>query len=446
MRPDDQRTTSPLSIPSRDGGLNVGARSASNEEVANLARGQIDAIFGGSPTDSAPLADTLQPEPSTSTPASEPQNTSTTSASPQPASGFEPGPGAVSMQNIQYANQQSDADNPYERSHNRDQAATQPQANNWQTYHSAWQNYYQQYYERYYVGQVHEAKKSLEAQSEIYKDNGAPAAIADQTISTDEALYDLRSQLRSKINQQAGKIRKSRHFWPAVAAGLVMVAFVLLQYNRFFVSYVQAYVVPGKMEPASLIAAPGGSGAVSPDPKLIIPTIAVDVPIVWDADAASKASLDAAMMKGVAWFNIRGASARPGQMGNMVLSGHSSNDWMDGGEHKFIFARLEQLKKDDTVYVNYNSTRYTYVITHTQVVKPTDVNALLIGTDKPYITLITCTPLGTDWERLLVFGEQVSPDPKAAAVAATDEHTTDASKMPSNSPTFLQRIFGINKD
>lgn len=434
MRPDDPRAQSPLSIPARDNGLNVSARS-NNEEVANLARGQIDAIFG---TDTNTPQAELPSKPETnaiepSTPARE------VPTSREKTSDLQPGPGAVSMQNIQYANQQSDAANPYERTHDREGGTDQ---NNWQTYHSAWQNYYQQYYERYYVGQVHEAKKSLEAQASIYKDNGPAAAVADQTISTDEALYDLRSQLRSKINQSAGKIRKSRHFWPAVAAGMVMLAFVLLQYNRIFVSYVQAYVAPGKMTPSSLVVSPG-SGAVSPDPKLIIPSIAVDVPIIWDADASSKTSLDTAMTKGVAWFNIQGASARPGQMGNMVLSGHSANDWMDSGDFKFIFARLEQLKKDDTVYVNYNSTRYTYVITHTQVVKPNDVGSLLIGTDKPYITLLTCTPLGTDWERLLVFGEQVSPDPKAAAVASADDHTTNATKMPSNSPTFLQRIFGI---
>ena len=154
------------------------------------------------------------------------------------------------------------------------------------------------------------------------------------------------------------------------------------------------------------------------------------------------------MARGVVWFNIQGANARPGERGNFVVSGHSSNDWLDSGNHKFVFARLERMAAGDVVYVNYNSKRYTYKITRTQVVKPTDVSALQIGSDKPYITLITCVPLGTALNRLLVFGEQISPNPDETATStATNKpaanNTNSAKKMPANSPTFIERLFGI---
>ena len=136
---------------------------------------------------------------------------------------------------------------------------------------------------------------------------------------------------------------------------------------------------------------------------------------------------------------------KPGEKGNFVVSGHSSNDWTDGGNYKFIFARLEKITAGDVVYANYNGTRYTYKITGTKVVKPTDVSALQIGNDKPYITLVTCTPLGTAQNRLLVFGEQISPNPnEAKAVEQKSSASTSTKKMPANSPTFLQRIFGIS--
>ena len=183
---------------------------------------------------------------------------------------------------------------------------------------------------------------------------------------------------------------------------------------------------------------------VGPEPRLIVPKINVDVPIVWDATAADQNSLNNAMNNGVAWFNIPGASAKPGEVGNFVVSGHSSNDWLDSGDYKFVFARLEQLTEGDVIYVNYNSVRYTYNIVRREVVKPTDVAALVDPTTKPLITLITCVPLGTANERLLVFAEQVSPDPKTAATSTpTPATTSTATKMPSNSPTFLQRLFGI---
>ena len=335
---------------------------------------------------------------------------------------------------MQVANQQSTPDNPYERTHNQLQHQTNPAQ--WQKYHSAWQSYYQQYYERYYVGKVHEVKKTLE------NDSGVKHSEPD-TISTDEAMYDLRAKLRNQINERAKKVRKSRHFVPAMAGVMVMLVFLFLQYNRTVLAAVDAYITPSNLDPSTLIIDPNASLEVSDEPKLIIPKIGVDVPIVWDANAASQDSLNAAMDNGVAWFNIKGANARPGEKGNFVVSGHSSNDWLDQGDYKFIFARLEQMNEGDTIYANYNGTRYTYTVTHTKVVTPTDVSSLMTGTDKPHMTLITCTPLGTALNRLLVFADQVSPDPNAAHEATAQTTTGTATKMPSNSPTFLERLFGI---
>ncbi|MEO5949164.1 MAG: sortase, partial [Candidatus Saccharimonas sp.] len=312
----------------------------------------------------------------------------------------------------------------------------QIEASAWQKYHSAWQSYYQQYYERYYVSQVHEAKKSLESQVGIEEKT-------NETLSTDEAIYDLRSKLRQRIQSRATKVRKSRHFLPIMSALGVMLIFGFLQYNRVIFAAVDAYVAPGSMSNAALIVDPSATGAVGPDPVLIIPRISVEVPIIWTANAADQNSLNSAMDKGVAWFNINGASAHPGEVGNFALSGHSSNDWLDQGDYKFIFARLEQLVEGDTIYVNYNSVRYTYEITKKAIVKPTDVSALTQPTTKPMITLITCTPLGTALNRLLVFGEQTSPDPATAATATSTPAATTATQMPSNSATFFERLFGI---
>ena len=99
------------------------------------------------------------------------------------------------------------------------------------------------------------------------------------------------------------------------------------------------------------------------------------------------------------------------------------------------------MKVGDTFYVNYQQKRYVYKITRTEVVKPTDVGALNTDNSKPVATLITCTPLGTALNRLLVFADQISPDPTAAQSPATATDS-NANKMPTNSPTFLERLFG----
>lgn len=344
------------------------------------------------------------------------------------------------------ATQQASATNnipaTYKRSHT---AAHETQADQWRQYHTAWQEYYQKYYEHYYVGAVEQVHKAYNEQSTSQSNqkqiNDLPP-LENETLSRQEAMHDLRSQLLSRITSGSKRFRKSRHFVPITAALVVLLIFGFLQYNRVIIANVQAYVTPGDIDPQNIVVDPNASLQVSEDPLLIIPKINVNVPIVWDAQP-DHASQMKAMEDGVAYFGIPGANSKPGQVGNTVISGHSSNDFIDGGSYKFVFALLDRLKEGDVFYVHYEGIRYTYTVKKTEVVKPTQVSALVYETDKPVVTLITCTPLGTALNRLLVTGEQVSPDPTAASAAPTDAGTSsDEPEIPGSSPTFVERLFG----
>lgn len=410
MRPDDpnnRRPGAPL-IPQRSAAYTPVApqREAAPQQTAaaNVVRGQLEHIYNGH----------------TSTPT--PQTTPVQEAS---------------------QTEVQDAQNPYERTQMNQHVV---QADQWQQYHSAWQDYYQKYYERYYIGQVHQTRQALEARvaeasQQTPDTEQKPEA---QPITKEEAIYDLRSKLKSQIRDSAKKVRKSRHFMPIVAACSVMLVFVFLQYNRVLFANVEAYVSPGNIDPVNIIVDPSTEIAVGPEPKLIIPKINVDVPVDYNAKPDYDSQMKS-MENGVAWFGIPGANSKPGQVGNTVLSGHSSNDIIDQGSYKFIFARLDQLANGDTVYANYQGKRYTYTVTKKEVVKPTEVSKLVYPTDKPVMTLITCTPLGTSLNRLLVTAEQVSPSPKEATQAPTDTSSSNTSAMPGNSPTFIQRLFGANE-
>lgn len=343
--------------------------------------------------------------------------------------------------------EQQEQHSAYERTHEPVVTTIQPEQ--WKQYHSAWQEYYQKYYERYYLSQVQQAKSRIEPQpataTPIPQNAPEEAQSAPrETISQADAMRDLRDSLVTKLRNSAETVRKSRHFIPITAALGVVILFLFLQYNRVLISNVQAYISPGNVNPANFIVNPNTELAVGPDPKLIIPKINVDVPVVYDVTPDYDSQMKA-MENGVAYFGIPGANSKPGQVGNTVLSGHSSNDIIDKGDYKFIFARLDQLEQGDSIYLNYEGKRYTYTITSKKVVTPTEVNALVYPTTKPELTLITCTPLGTSLNRLLVTAEQVSPNPSAAAPApATSTATSASATMPGNSPTLLQRIFGNN--
>lgn len=409
MKPDDpanKRPSTPL-VPQRPGHHSqLSPRDrATHAAAANIVRNHLNSIYEGDVT------------------ASTPQTT----------------PVASSI-----TDQTSEATNPYQRTQTN---LAEIQSEQWKQYHSAWQDYYQQYYERYYIGQIYQARQALEAHAAETPKNQSLADTAHEpeTFTTDEAMHDLRSKLIGNIRESAKKVRKSRHFVPITAAICVMLVFLFLQYNRVLFSNVQAYISPGDIDPANIIIDPSTDVAVSPDPKLIIPKINVDVPVIYDVTPDYNSQMKA-MEKGVAYFGIPGADSKPGQVGNTVLSGHSSNDIIDQGDYKFIFARLDHLDNGDTIYVNYQGKRYTYTVTKKEVVKPTEVSKLVYSTDKPILTLITCTPLGTSLNRLLITAEQVSPDPKDASPAPQDNDSSNPASIPGNSPTFVQRLLGSDSN
>ena len=198
----------------------------------------------------------------------------------------------------------------------------------------------------------------------------------------------------------------------------------IFQYSVVIVANIKSYISPGYITGDDLVINPMDDITVSSDPKLIIPKINVNVPIIFNISNTDKKAQMTAMNNGVIYFPVPGADSLPGEIGNTVISGHSSNDVFANGDYKFIFAQLDRLTTGDTIYINYNSNRYTYTVTKQDIVLPTDVSRLVYTTDKPMLTLITCTPLGTAQKRLLITAEQINPDP----LNATKHNSNSASK------------------
>ncbi len=302
------------------------------------------------------------------------------------------------------------------------------ESEHWQQYHNQWQHYYKDYYERYYVGHLNEALENNKKATQTPEEK------------QEEGIVDLRQKIVDRAKTGAKKARKSRHFVPIISAIVVVGVVAFLQYNQIIIANVQAYVSPGAIDPQNIVVDPNANNRVTSEPRLIIPKINVEVPVIYNV-GYDHASQMAAMNKGVAHFAIPGADSVPGQLGNVVLSGHSSNDLFDPGDYKFIFAQLDKLQNGDTILIHYNSIRYTYIVSKKQVVKPNNVGALLGTNDKPVLTLITCTPLGTALNRLLVTADQVAPDPSKAKPINTGDGGGNA-VMVGNGPTVLERLFG----
>ena len=361
--------------------------------------------------------------------------------------------------------------------HMKDKPVT-PRINSesWKKYHSAWQSYYQKYYSDYYSKaarsyiekeRLKEARAKAEeeeilssltrASRKSDKKAGLSLGTGGRTqpsahqnsgntgeMTNSEIEGNLRQRIRKKATDSAKKSRKHKKFVPIMAGVAVALLILFLQYNRLIFAPIMAYVSPGNA-PASQIEAidPTITQTVSADPRLIIPKLNIDVPVRFGVELSEVMS---AMNNGVAHYRIAGASAYPGEVGNFVITGHSAGDIYSSNPYKYIFSGLERLEDGDLIYVNYNSVRYTYRVTKKEVVEPSNVAALVVNTNKPLITLVTCTPLGTSRYRLLVTGEQISPNIEGAGEAT--EYTPEESdkkeqSLPSNEPSFFENVWNF---
>ena len=337
----------------------------------------------------------------------------------------------------------------------------------WKKYHSAWQDYYQKYYSDYYskAARTYIEKERLKDARAKAEEEEILGSLTRASMKTDkkaglslteekaegsasfspENNDDIRSRLRKKIRKKATdnakKSRRRRHLIPILAGVAVVLLILFLQYNRLIFAPIMAYVSPGNA-PASQIEAidPTITQTVSAEPRLIIPKLNIDVPIHF---GISLDEVMSAMNNGVAHYRIAGASAYPGEIGNLVITGHSAGDVYSSNPYKYIFSGLERLDDGDLIHVNYNSVRYTYRVIKKEVVEPSNVAALVVETDKPLLTLVTCTPLGTSRYRLLVTAEQISPSYDGAEEAedavTTDQNTDEV--LPSNEPSFFEGIW-----
>lgn len=138
-----------------------------------------------------------------------------------------------------------------------------------------------------------------------------------------------------------------------------------------------------------------------------IDKINVEAPMVWSRTTEEKGMLFD-LEKGVAHFD---RTAAPGQPGNMIVSGHSSNYIWAKGDYNHVFKDLNNLEIGDAVTVktiqkNGRIIVYNYKIKDKFMASPDDEK--IFATDaNSILTLSTCWPLGTNFKRLIIQAELV---------------------------------------
>jgi sortase A len=117
--------------------------------------------------------------------------------------------------------------------------------------------------------------------------------------------------------------------------------------------------------------------------------------------------VDSPVVQGNGWEQLKKGvgqtigTPNPGENGNIVLAGH--NDVY--GE---VFRYLDRLTPGDLVILFSTRRQYTYVITGTQMVEPTEVQ-VMAQTPDARVTLISCHPYLIDDHRIVVSAVLQSP-------------------------------------
>lgn len=89
-----------------------------------------------------------------------------------------------------------------------------------------------------------------------------------------------------------------------------------------------------------------------------------------------------------------------------VITSHS------GMTNATLFDNLINVKKGDVIFIDVYGEHLAYKVYDIQVIKPTQVSALLPEKGKDLLTLFTCTPIGINSHRLVVTGYRIPYSPK----------------------------------
>lgn len=250
-----------------------------------------------------------------------------------------------------------------------------------------------------------------------------------------------RSITRSARHSHRRKLTKREHLKSllfGLSAGLVVV--VIFMFGLFNERFIAPFITPSKSVSNSAIIIDPSSTAAGPEPKIIIPKINAELPVIYDQNAIDEASIQSALEKGVVHYST---TSMPGELGNGAIFGHSSNNILNKGKYKFAFVLLRKLEVGDTFIIQKDSKRYVYKVINKKVVPPSQVSVLHETYGKPAtFSLITCDPPGTSTNRLVVTGEQITPDPGQNKASTATSDVKEPSQLPSNSPSLWSRIVG----
>lgn len=252
---------------------------------------------------------------------------------------------------------------------------------------------------------------------------------------------ELQAAIRKKVTAN-GQLQVKHHI-QSLMFGLSMgflVIFIFL-FSFFNEVFIAPFIQPSRASADTPIIISSNGVAPTSSPEVIIPKINVEIPVDYNETSTNESVIENDLEDGVVHYPT---TVLPGQDGNAAFFGHSSNNIFNQGKYKFAFVLLHTLVSGDTFYLTYNDKVFVYKVISKTIVSPSDVNVLnSVAGQTATATLITCDPPGTSINRLIVVGQQISPNPSTDTTPAPRPAASNTpTVLPGNGPTLWSKFIG----
>lgn len=288
------------------------------------------------------------------------------------------------------------------------------------------------------VGALTDAEKLAIMRNQLAERNPlTPTKAAEDRRTVPAVQEDIRSHAGGRGKHQ--KPTAKQHLQSLIfGLSVGLVAVLVFLFGFFNEVIIAPFIQPSRTQVATPLIVTTDTVAPAATPQVIIPKINVQIPIQFDITATDEATMQKELELGVAHYPT---TASPGQNGNSAYFGHSSNNIFNKGKYKFAFVLLHQLVPGDTFYITKNGKVYAYKVFDRKIVEPNQVEVLdpLQG-HTATATLITCDPPGTSLHRLVVVGDQISPDIAGNTAASTSTEVSSEATLTGNGPTLWGRF------
>ncbi len=289
------------------------------------------------------------------------------------------------------------------------------------------------------------SKRVSEARSQDNPDNvSSKVVVVEHVLSPKESNETQNRQspkrkLSDSVKHNATKLGKSQQL-KSLGFGLIAgtIAILIFLFSFFNQVIITPFIQPSRNAVSTPIILDTSGLSNITTPEIIIPKLNLEIPVDYTETSTNEANIENDLNGGIVHYP---STVLPGQNGNTAFFGHSSNNIFNPGQYKFAFVLLHTLVKGDTFYLVYNSKVYVYQVFNKVIVPPSDVSVLNpVSGHQATAALITCDPPGTSINRLVVYGDQISPAVNTNSTPSSTTNYNVPKSLPGNGQSLWSRF------